>query len=102
MARGAEWKARDRKTVCGPSRFISSQGQGEETFASLETGSSEKEARLARSGCLGAQRGGGERGCSTDAGQDDPHLWCPRIPITRKQWVRLRSQTLVRFQTINL
>lgn len=82
MARGEEWKARDRKTVCGPSRFISSQGRGEETFASQETGSFEKEASLAKPGCLGAQRGRDETGYSTDAGQDDPPLWGPCIPIT--------------------
>lgn len=49
-----EWKARDYKTVCGLSHFISSQGQGEKTFASRGTDSFEKEARLMEvctSGC---------------------------------------------------
>lgn len=42
-AQQEEWKARDHKTVCGLSRFISSQGQGEKMFGSWETDSFEED-----------------------------------------------------------
>lgn len=43
MTRQEEWKARDHKTVCGLSHFISSQGQGEKMFGSWETDSFEED-----------------------------------------------------------
>lgn len=43
MTQQEEWKARDHKTVCGLSCFISSQGLGEKMFGSWETASFEED-----------------------------------------------------------
>lgn len=98
-AQQEEWKARDHKTVCGLSRFISSQGQGEKMLVlgrQIHLKRMDKLVEVCMSACS-------ERRRLREAGPTGGYwMSCPLISTIQEGWGMLMSQTLIRFGKISL